>query len=115
MLGKYITIDNLQYPNSVTTNIAYENNEKVNKSESGKDLVSSVRLLKHVITFTFQVSSYWRDLILTDCSKLSVTLKFGSKTLYGRLRVTADVLAPYSEECDNTDGYWTMTVVFTER
>lgn len=115
MLGKYIEIDGVKYPNPTATSIAYENNEKINKSEAGTDLVTAVRLLKINITFTFQVSSFWKKKILTDCQKLGVLLNFGGNPYNGRLRCTADVLAPNSEDSSGTDGYWTLTVVFSER
>lgn len=115
MLGKYIKVDGLQYPNPTKTQIAYENNEKVNKSEAGTELVSAIRLQKLSITFTFQVSSQWRDKILRDCRKLNVALDFGGNEYIGRIRVTKNVLAKDSEYVSITEGFWTLTVVFTER
>lgn len=115
MLGKYIKVDNVTYPNPTSTNVSFENNEKVNKSEAGTDLVSAIRLQKLTIKFTFQVSSYWRDIIRTDSRKLNVALNFGGNVYNGRLRVSGEVLAKNSENVSSTDGFWTMTVSFVER
>lgn len=115
MLGKYIEVDGVTYPNATADNEAYENIEQVNKSEGGKDLTSTQRLGKLTLTFTFQVSSFWKNKIIADCKKLSVKLKYCGQMYEGRLRLTGGVLAPNSENCENTNGYWTLSVSFIER
>lgn len=114
-LGKYLEVDGVRYPNPTANNGAPLNIEKINTSESGKRLTSAQRLGQLSQTFTFQVSSYWRNKIIEDCKKLSVNVNYCGVDYEGTLRLTGDVLAPNSENSDNTNGYWTLTVVFIER
>mgnify|MGYP003311012749 CR=1 FL=1 len=115
MLGKYVKVDGVQYPNPTQTSESYANLENVNTSESGKDLASAQRLGKLTINFTFQLSSYWKERILADCRKLNVSLIYCGKTYQGRLRASGNALAKNSENSINTNGYWTLNIQFIER
>lgn len=115
MLGKYIKVDGVQYPNPITTKISFENNEQVNKSEAGTELVSAVRLQKFSVSMKFQFSSYWRDRLREDAKKLQVSFDFGGYVYQGRLRIKSEDLEKYSENVGVTDGFWNISATFTER
>lgn len=112
MLGKYLKIDGLQYPNPISFSGTPEHKEKVNESEAGSDLVATKRLNKKNYAMTFQVSKYWYDRILADCSKLRVNAEIYGDQYVGRLRLATDTLEPDSV---NTNGYWTIAVNFIEK
>ena len=112
MLGKYLKVNGRQYPNPVEYVDNFENNETVNVSEAGTDLVASLRLLKLNATMTFQVSKRWMLIIKEDCSLLKSTIDIDGVTFDGRLRLTNATLEPDSEL---TEGYWTLSVTFIER
>ena len=115
MLGHgYITIGSTTLPNPVDFSISYENNETENKSEAGTALVSVTRLLRRNISFTCQVTSIWRDQLLTLAGQNSTTLTLLGTTYNGRLRLTGEQLAQGSELCSLSNGLWTMQLTFIE-
>lgn len=114
MLGKYIKVNGVSYPNPYKFKIGYSNNEVVNLSEAFTELVSVNRLLKFEADFTFQVTSNWMTKILSDCSEATVTLTVDSVDHVGRLRCKSCDLEQNSENVRGTDGLWTIKVSFTE-
>lgn len=114
-LGKYIEVDGVRYPNPINTSESFINTETINTSESGKELDSVQRLGQLVVTMNFQVSSRWLAHIKADCKKPHVIFKYCGIEYEGRLRASSNALAQYSENADNTAGYWTITATFTER
>lgn len=115
MLGKYLIINSVQYPNPISYSDNSVNCETVTTSEGNTDLTSVQRLLKFQCTMTFQLSSYWADKLDEDCKKLKSYVRVGKNVYEGRLRRTSRTLAQYSENSRNTDGYWNVSVTFIER
>lgn len=114
MLGKYLNVNGVSYPNPVKFSPTYKNNEAVNLSEVYTELVSVNRLAKYGFNATFQLTSMWRDKILADCEKpLSVVVVDG-RSYRGRLRVSGGDLEENSETTAGTRGLWTLKVNFTE-
>lgn len=114
MLGKYLNVNTVQYPNPVKFSPSYKNNEAVNLSEVYTELVSVNRLAKYGFSASFQVSSMWRDKILNDCEKPLSTVVVDGKSYRGRLRITGGDLEENSETTQGTRGLWTIKVNFTE-
>lgn len=115
MLGHgYITIGTNTLPNPVDFAIDYENLETENKSEAGTALVSVTRLLRRNISFTCQVTSIWRDKLLTLAAQDATTLTLLGVEYSGRLRLKSDALAQGSELCGLSDGLWTMQFTFIQ-
>ena len=115
MLGHgYITIGTTTLPNPVDFSIEYINDEVENKSEAGTALVSVTRLLRRNISFTCQVTSIWRDKLLTLAGQDATTLTLLGTQYSGRLRLKGETLARGSELCALSNGLWTMQLTFIQ-
>lgn len=112
MVGRYLRVNDREYPNPTDMTENYDNLETVNESEAGTDLIVEKRLGKLTANMTFQVSRLWRDRIITDCNLTSSIVYIDGVRKTGRLRLIDSHLEP---ESVNTDGYYTMTVVFYEK
>lgn len=111
-LGKFIKINGTVMPNPTEYSEQFENLEKVNKSEAGTDLILVQRLMKLNVTMTFQVSRMMYDKIKQFCTLMTCDFYMDGTRYVGRLRLTGGNLEP---ESYNTDGYWTISVTFTEK
>lgn len=115
MLGHgYIQINGMTIPNPVEFSVEYDNNETQATSEAGTLLVSVTRLKRRNISLKCQVTSIWRDKLLTLAGQTSATLTLQGENITGRLRVSSDALAGGSEFVANTSGLWTMQLTFIE-
>lgn len=114
MLGQYLKIDGVQYPNPKKPKSKYSDVKNQNVSEAGDDLYSIVRRQKLTVDYTFQVTSTWREKILEDGKKNEVTLEIAGKEYRGLLTVLDDELLPGSEYLRRTEGLWTVKVRFAE-
>ena len=114
MLGNYIKVDGVQYPNPEKFKPKYKNYEKVNLSESYTELTSINRLAKFEPDMTFNVSSYWLNKIIADCKKPEVKFDCNGVEYSGRLRANDSDLLENSEFIQGTDGLWTIKVKFME-
>lgn len=116
MLGKgYIKLNNATIPNPTGLNISDANVETIKTSETGEDVGTTSRLRKQTFQFSFRSSSRGRDVIVHFCELTECTMTFNGVEKYGRLRITAEKLAPDSEMCQNTDGIWDLSVQFIEK
>lgn len=115
MLGHgYLTIGNTTLPNPVDYSYDYDNNETQGVSEAGTLLVSVTRLLRRNVSFTCQVTSMWREQLLTLAAEDSTTITVMGETFDGRLRLKSDTLAKGSEFVALSNGLWTMQFSFIE-
>lgn len=115
MLGRgYITIGTTRLPNPVNFSIDYDNNETQGVSEAGTLLTSVTRLLRRNISFTCQVTSFWRDKIKALAAEDSTTITLMGETINGRLRLKGENLAEHSEFVAFSNGLWTMQLTFIE-
>lgn len=115
MLGKYLKVNGVQYPNPTDLQIKYKNNENVNLSEAYTELTSVNRLCKLELAMTFQLTSSRYASILADCKLPSVRLSLNGVNYVGRLRMASADLEENSETTQGTDGLWTVKVSFSER
>ena len=99
MLGTdFIKIQGVRIPTPATYTGNYTNIEEINESEAGTERVIVTRLLKRGYSFTFQVTEYWRNKLLTYGAMTQVSLQIGSEnSMTGRFRITNDHLEKNSE------------------
>lgn len=114
MLGKYIQVDSVQYPNPTSYAESFMDVENVVISEDGRDLTTVTRLQKLIANVGYRVTSEWMNKIKSDCMRLKVRMTIDNKTYEGRMRITASTLVPYSEENPETNGFWDVSFTFTE-
>lgn len=114
MIGHYITVNGVQYPNSKKPKFTPKNYEKITQSEAYTDLTSVGRLNKFDVSFTFQVTGKWKDRILNDCNKPVVNAVILNKPYRGRLRIKSYDLVEGSEFMTGVNGLWIVNVTFTE-
>lgn len=115
MLGNdYIKIDNVAYTPS---DFSYELQalEKVNQSEAGTELVSVVRLDKHVFHATWEgITSTLLDAIEALCKKPTVTLLYRNVSYTCRARGIAPQLLKKTYKYRRSDGLWNISIDLTQ-
>ena len=109
MLGRYISINGETLPNPVTNSETKSNVANVSQSESGKDLVKNVRIMKYTGNFTFNVSSFWKNKLEAYCKKPSIDITVGSEVYNARIEEFNAELVENSERSEHTDGYWVVS------
>lgn len=115
MLGdNYLAIDGIPVPNPVDFSKAHDDKERVNESEAGGDLVTSIRLGKLDLDLTFNCSSFWAKRLEEMTKRQTVGLTFEGVTKTGRLRLKKSALVENSERTQNTAGLWVVSVRFME-
>lgn len=114
MLGRYITINNLEMPNPVKFNYNYPPDETVLTSEAGTQLTNIRRLDRLVFGATWACSSRLRDRLIALCQTPSVMVSIdGSEAVSGRLRLNGGPeLVEDSEYTYGTQGLWSVSVSF---
>lgn len=116
MLGNFIRVDDHTYPLPSEGGFTEtpENLETINLSEASTELDSIQWLGKYNATMIFRVSSYWKRIINQDCLKPFVTLHIKNASHIGRLRLLSCILVDDTFNNTESDGYWDMTIQFTE-
>ena len=115
MLGKYIKIDSVQWPNPVPGSFAieYDASENTFEMEDGTVASNIVRLNRPVWGATFNCSSMMKSTIVTACQKTSVTAVVDNVEMKGRLRLSGEItLVENSERTIGTAGLWVVPVRF---
>ena len=115
MLGRYITIDSVQYPNPIPGSFAivYDVSENKFEMEDGSVASNIVRLNRPVWSASFNCTSTMKNAIVTDCMKSYVTAVVDGATMNGRLRLSGDItLVENTERVTGTDGLWIVPVKF---
>lgn len=114
MLGKFVKINGTQLPNPVEYSENISKVSNVFQSEAGDDLVVDVRTGKYTGNFTFQVSSLWRDRLISYADMKTIQLSIDGKIRTVRIESIDCSLEKDSEHTKNTQGYWTVTLTATE-
>lgn len=117
MLGrKYLIVDGLRLPTPTTPiKTRLKNNESVLTSEAGTDIVDIIRLQKQTVSCSFQVTSMWKNKLLSIGNESTVSLQIGNETAFiCRPRVTSYDLFKDSHTVPGTDGLWTVSMTFEE-
>lgn len=114
MLGKYIVINSETLPNPTSFSADEETIENVFQSEAGTDLGAVVRFGKVRAKATFQVTSFWRDKLQAYSQTATESVTIDGTTMTMRIRNFSQKLVPNSENIQNTDGLWTVSLDFIE-
>lgn len=115
MLGNnYLKINGVTIPNPKTFEPAYATTETIKTSEAGTDIVIPTRYNKRTIAMNFQVTSTWKNKLLTFTERPTVTLTYKNEAITGRLRADKAPLKEGSEHIKGTDGLWTLSMKFFE-
>lgn len=117
MLGHFIKINNETIPNPNPGSFVenFPPQENVFTTEAGTQLSSVVRLDRYTWAGEFNVSSRLKAKLLSFAQSASVTCTINGTNYNGRLRVNGNItLYPNSEWTRNTDGLWTMSIIFEE-
>lgn len=114
MLGRnFIKINSTTIPTPATYTGSPTNIEDVNESEAGTERVVVTRLLKRGYSFTFQVSEFWRQQLLTYGAMNSVSLQIGlENAMTGRFRIVGDDLVKNSNMTQT--AYYTVRATFNQ-
>lgn len=114
MLGRnFIKINNTTIPSPATYAGNPVNIEDVNESEAGTERVVVTRLLKRSYSFTFHVSEFWRQQLLTYGAMNSVSLQIGSENaMTGRFRIVGDDLQKHSNMTQT--AYYSVRATFNQ-
>ena len=115
MLGKeFLKVDGVSLPTTSSFKYSFDEKETVNTSEAGTDIVSVIRLDKHIFEATWQLTSSWLDQFERFCKKKSVMLTYREKKYECRARGFSPELVEHSESIEGTDGLWKISITFTE-
>ena len=117
MLGRqFLKVNGTSLPApTVGPRTRYKHIENIMTSEAGTDMDDVIRLNKRTVICTFQVSSMWKNKLLTICSNETVSLQIGSETAFTvRPRLQNGDLFDYSYNTPGTDGLYTVSINFEE-
>lgn len=115
MLGReFLTINEIALPRTTGFDYELDSVETVNQSEAGTDLVVATRLDKHIFKADWTVTSFWLNKFENFCKLRLVTLTYKGVDYTCRARGFAPKLVENSENIENTDGLWEISLTFTE-
>lgn len=113
MIETIATFNSVSLPNG-TYSVGYQNIENVAQSEAGTDLTIVTRLKKRAITATYKVDSHVLPILEDASDRSQASMTFCGSTFIARCRMTSCNLVEDSENVENTEGLWEVTLVFTE-
>lgn len=116
MLGyRFLKINGVSIPNPVSGfKVQFDEDETINLSEAGTELVRVRRLNKRVFSGTWNLSSFWLKKFEEWASEDSVTVTYQGQDYTCRLRGYAPQLANNSEHTSGTEGLWKLSPTMTE-
>lgn len=117
MLGNFIIIDNVQFPNPVTGTFSTSLHPEENTfmTEAGTQVSNVVRLDRGSWSATFNCSASLKDRLIAVCKKALCEVEINGVSAQGRLRLSGEVtLVANSERSPETDGLWVVPVTFEE-
>jgi hypothetical protein len=116
MLGKrFLMINGERIPNPVDGfGIDFDEDETVNLSEAGTELVRVRRLDKRTFKGTWHLTSFWLKKFETWCSSNTVTLTYKGQEYLCRMRGYSPQMVKNSEYTETSDGLWKISPTLTE-
>jgi hypothetical protein len=114
MLGYYLKFNNVEFPNPNTPSMSSKTLENVSTSEAGTDLVCVIRPSKKSWSFSFNLSSYKRDILKALCQQESVTMTYMGTDYTVRVRDYTEKLVQDSEWVSTSEGLYQVSVKVTE-
>lgn len=115
MLGRrYLQINNTPIPNPISFKIVNEEDETINISEAGTELVRVRRLNKKRFSGTWNLTSFWLKKFQEWCESNSVTLTYQGNSYTCRMRDFNPQLVEDSEYTETSEGLWKISPTITE-
>ena len=115
MLGKrFLSINGTPIPTPENFKVSLEEDETVNLSEAGTELVRIRRLDKHVFQGTWHLTSYWLNKFEEWATEPVVIFGYQGQTYNVRMRGYAPQLVKNSEYVSTSEGLWNVSPTFTE-
>lgn len=116
MLGRrFLSINGVSIPNPESNfKTTFDEDETVNLSEAGTELVRIRRLDKRTFSGTWHLSSFWLAKFEEWATSPVVILRYKGRTYNVRMRGFAPQLYKNSEYVTNSEGLWTVSPTFTE-
>lgn len=115
MLGRFIKIDGVQFPNPVTGTFAPALNpqENVYLTEDGSQASNIVRLDRFSFDAQFNCSSMQRGKVEAVAKAPSCIVEIDGQVYEGRLRLSGAItMIANSERVEGTQGLWVVPVKF---
>lgn len=115
MLGRFIKINGVQFPNPVTGTFAPALNpqENVYLTENGFQASNIIRLDRFSFDAQFNCSSNMRAKIEQIAKMASCTVEIDGEEYEGRLRLSGAItMVENSERVEGTQGLWVVPVKF---
>lgn len=114
MLGNYLKFNGVTFPNPITPTMSSKTLENVSTSEAGTDLVVVVRSSKKSWSFSFNLTSYTRDILKGLCQDESTTMNYMGTNYTVRVRDYQEKLVSNSEWVSTSEGLYECAVKVTE-
>lgn len=116
MLGyRYLKINGVSIPNPIDGfKIDYDEDETVNMSEAGTELVRVRRLNKRTFSGKWHLTSFWLKKFEEWCTSNTVTVTYQGQSYTCRMRGFSPTLAKNSEYVETSDGLWEISPTMTE-
>lgn len=117
MLGKgFLKINNETIPNPAEGFIPgyVEPLRNEMTAESGKRLVTAIRLDQRIFSGTWHLSSYWLEKFESYETAPYITLEYQGETYTCTAEGCAPKLADGSQYVAGTEGLWELSMTFTE-
>lgn len=114
MLGNYLKFDGVEFPNPITPTMNSKTLENVSTSEAGTDLVCIIRPSKKSWSFSFNLSSYKKNILKALCQNESTTMKYMGTDYTVRVRDYTEKLVENSEWVTTSEGLYQVSVKVTE-
>lgn len=115
MLGKrYLSINGTPIPNPISFKISHDEDETINLSEAGTELVRVRRLDKKKFSGTWNLTSFWLKKFEGWCTSNSVTLTYQGRDYTCRMRDYTPQLVENSEYTETSEGLWKISPTLTE-
>jgi hypothetical protein len=117
MLGKYIRINGVQFPNPVSGTFAPALNpiENIYTTEDGHQASNIIRLDRFSFDAQFNCSGVMRARLEAIAKMASCTVEVEGVEYEGRLRLSGSItMIENSERTEGTQGLWVVPVKFEE-
>ena len=116
MLGKrFLKINGEAIPNPYDGfGVTFDEDETVNLSEAGTELVRVRRLNKTTFKGNWHLTSFWLDKFEAWCKMNTVTVTYRGKNYTCRMRGFAPQMVQNSEYTATSDELWTISPTMTE-
>jgi hypothetical protein len=114
MLGKYLSFNDVTFPNPIGPSQTSNPVETVVVSEAGTDLVVMSRASKSAWNFSFELSAAKKNELKAISRQAKTKMVYQGVTYFVRVRNFQEKLVEGSEWLKNIDGLFQVSVTVTE-